>query len=453
MSHFLRDDRVMSRRTLLRGAGVALALPLLEAMHPRRARAAAGVTAKRFVSIFTANGTLYPKWVPTGTETNFTLSPILAPLEPHHADLIVVAGLTQQGGGGDGHQNGIGGMLTGQILNPGPFQGGANTGAAGWANGPSVDQKIASVIGGSTKLRSLELGVQVGVADDWGRMVYQAANQPLTPEDNPAQAFARLFGVSGTSPEAFTRARARRKSVLDAVNQQFQSVSTRVGARDRARLDEHATALRDIETRLDAQASPSPACISPSAPAAVPGHLSDNDNFPAIGRLQMDILALALTCDLTRVASLQWSRSVSLTRFTWLTPAINDPHHDLSHRGDDDAPAQDKLLRINTWYASQLAYLLGKLAAAQESDGSRFLDSTLVLWSNELGKGNIHSRALAPYVLAGKAGGALTTGRFLTYAGDLPHNNLLVSVLQAMGISVAKFGKEDWCTGALTGFI
>ena len=162
---------------------------------------------------------------------------------------------------------------------------------------------------------------------------------------------------------------------------------------------------------------------------------------------------MALACDLTRVASLQWSRSVSMTRFTWLTPAITDAHHDLSHHGDDDAVAQDKLLRINTWYAAQLAYLLGKLATAEETDGSRLLDSTLLLWSNELGKGNAHSRALAPYVLAGKAGGALRTGRFLTYTGDPPHNNLLVSILQAMDISVAKFGKEEWCTGALTGLL
>ena len=308
------------------------------------------------------------------------------------------------------------------------------------------------MLGGGTKLRSLELGVQVGSADDWGRMVYQAANQPLTPEDNPALAYGRLFGAAGTTPEAFARLRARRKSVLDAVSTQFQSVAARVGRSDRARLDEHATALRDIETRLDAQVRPSAACTNPTAPATVNG-LNDNDSFPAIGKLQMDILALALTCDLTRVASLQWSRSVSMTRFTWLTPAITDGHHDLSHRGDDDAAAQDKLLRINTWYASQLAYLLGKLASAQETDGSRLLDATLLLWSNELGKGNAHSRQNAPYVLAGKAGGALRTGRFLSYPGDLPHNNLLVSLLQAMDIPVAKFGKEEWCTGALSGLL
>ena len=225
-----------------------------------------------------------------------------------------------------------------------------------------------------------------------------------------------------------------------------------MGTSDRARLDEHASAVRDIEARLDAQARPSAACMDPGKPV-VPDMLGDNDSFPATGRLQMDILALALSCDLTRVASLQWSRSVSMTRFTWLTPTITDGHHDLSHRSDDDAPAQDKLTRINTWYASQLAYLLGKLAAAQETDGTRLLDSTLLLWSNELGKGNAHSRQLAPYVLAGKAGGALPTGRFLTYTGDLPHNNLLVSVLQAMDVSVSRFGKQEWCTGPLTGLL
>lgn len=454
MSFFLPNDRLgLTRRSVLRGAGIALALPMLGAMA-RRARAAtsSGAVPKRFVSMFTANGTIFPKWVPTGTESSFTLSPILAPLEPYHADLVVVSGLYQQGGGGDGHQNGIGGMLTGQMLNPGPFQGGANIGAAGWANGPSVDQKIASVIGGATRLRSLELGVQVGTADDWGRMVYQAANQPLAPEENPAQAYARLFGAAGASPEALARLRARRKSVLDAVSAQFTAVSARVGTSDRARLDEHASALRDIEVRLDAQARPSASCVDPGQPVP-PASLSDNDNFPAIGKLQMDILALALACDLTRVASLQWSRSVSMTRFTWLTPAVTEAHHDLSHRGDDDAAAQDKLTRINTWYAAQLGYLLGKLASIQETDGTRLLDSTLLLWSNELGKGNTHSRQLAPYVLAGKAGGALRTGRFLSYTGDLQHNNLLVSVLQAMDVPVAKFGKEDWCTGALAGLL
>ena len=126
--------------------------------------------------MFSPNGTIPGAWTPTGTETDFTLSPILSPLAPHQADLVVIQGVDQRGGGGDGHQNGIGGMLTGQMLNPGPFAG-VGSAPAGWANGPSVDQRIAEVLGTTTKLRSLELGVQVGAADNWGRM-YLSRGQP-----------------------------------------------------------------------------------------------------------------------------------------------------------------------------------------------------------------------------------------------------------------------------------
>jgi len=349
---------LIPRRTFLRGAGAtAVALPLLEAMHPRSARAAAAAP-KRFVVMFSPNGTIHPNWVPTGTETAFTLSPILAPLGPHQADLVVIDGLYQQGAGGDGHQTGIGGMLTGQGLNPGPFQGGANSGTSGWAAGISVDQQIAATIGGSTKLRSLELGVAVLRADNWSRMVYAGSNQPLPPEPSPLGAYTRLFGASSASPAELVRIRARRRSVLDAVLGQFNAVSTRVGAADRARLDAHATSIRTIETRLDAQAIAGTSCRDPGVPALPAGDVTANDNFPAIGTLQMDLLAMALACDLTRVASLQWSQAVSQVRFTWL--GIRDSHHELSHLSDDDTAAVDKLTRINTWYATQMAALMTK---------------------------------------------------------------------------------------------
>ena len=152
----------------------------------RWCRAAPGRPASptRFVVMFSPNGTIPAQWTPTGTETNFTLSPILSPLAPHQDKLVVIQGVDQRGGGGDGHQNGIGGMLTGQPLNSGPFAG-MGSAPAGWPNGPSVDQRIAEVIAAPTPLRSLELGVQVGAADNWGRMIYRAANQPLPPEDDP----------------------------------------------------------------------------------------------------------------------------------------------------------------------------------------------------------------------------------------------------------------------------
>lgn len=444
----------ISRRTILRAAGVGVAVPLLEAMRPagRVARAAGAAAPKRFIVMFSPNGTIYPSWLPVagaGGERDFTLSPILQPLSPLQADLVVVAGLSQQGGGGDGHQNGIGGMLTGQSLNPGPFQGGGNAGASGWAGGISVDQRIAAAIGSSTRLRSLELGVEVVSADNWSRMSYLGSNRPVPPEDSPLHAYERLFAGDAGSPEALALLRARRRSVLDAVAGQFAALSARVGVSDRARLDAHSTSIREIELRLDAQAVASSTCVDPGAPR--PPASSSNDDFPVIGTLQMDLLVLALACDLTRVASLQWSHSVSQVRHTWL--GISEGHHDLSHLPDDDAVAQAKLTQINTWYASQLAYLAGRMAGIPDVDGKRLLDGSLILWCNELGKGNSHSRQNAPYVLLGSAGGALSTGRFLSYAGSPPHNNLLTSLLIAMGIPATTFGKPEWCTGPLAGLI
>jgi hypothetical protein len=162
-----------------------------------------------------------------------------------------------------------------------------------------------------------------------------------------------------------------------------------------------------------------------------------------------DLLVMALGCDITRVASLQWSRSVSNTRFTWL--GIETGHHDLSHHGDDDEAAVEALTSINQWYATQFAALLTKLARVPEGDGT-MLDNTLLLWCNELGKGNTHSRNDAPYVLAGGAGGALEAGRFLEY-DEQPHNDLLVSLLNLMGIDDETFGNPEWCNGPLAGLV
>ena len=439
-------SKPLSRRTLLVGAaGTAVALPWLEAFAPRRALAQSTLP-RRFVVVFTPDG-LLPSWTPTGSERDFTLSPSLAPLAPYQDDLIVIRGLSQQGGGGDAHQNGMGGVLTGAKLNTGPF---AGTGAApaGWASGPSVDQRIADAIGGRTKLRSLELGVQVGQADNWGRMCYRASNQPLPPEDDPAAVYARVFEDLHSDPAVLDRLRGRRQSILDTVAGEYQRVARSLGSSDLQRLDAHLEAVRDVELRLTRASHQSGGtCSDPVLPAV---QKDSNDAYPDVGGLQTDLLVMALACDITRVASLQWSRSVSQTRFTWL--GITDGHHDLSHLGDDDAAGVDKLTRINTWYAEQLASLIAKLKAVPEGDGT-LLDNTLILFCNELAKGNTHSHKDAGYVLAGGAGGSIQTGRFLHYEGDIPHNNLLVSLLQAFGLPDETFGEPEWCSGPLTGLV
>ncbi|HEV8548596.1 MAG TPA: DUF1552 domain-containing protein [Polyangiaceae bacterium] len=436
----------LHRRTLLTGAaGAAIGLPWLEAFAPRHASAATA-GPKRFVVMFAPNG-LLPAWTPSGGETDFVLSPILSPLEEHRADIVVIRGLYQEGGGGDGHQNGMGGMLTGTTLNPGPF-GGMTAAPAGWADGPSVDQRIADGIGVDTKLRSLELGVQVGAADNWGRMCYRAGDQPVPPEDDPAAVYARVFAELHTDPAVLAAERARRASILDTVRGEYTRISAQLGSADRQRLDAHLAAVRDIEERLAKTAAISrPHCSDPSVPALAK---DDNDAFPDVGAIQLDLLAMALACDITRVASLQWSRSVSLTRFTWL--GIDEAHHDLSHLGDDDAAAVDKLTRIEGWYASQLAGLIARLKAIPEGDGT-VLDNTLILFCSELAKGNTHSRQDAGYVLAGSAGGALKTGRFLRLDGTTPHNGLLISLLNAFDVPDRTFGKAEWSNGPLPGLL
>jgi hypothetical protein len=440
----------LSRRTILRGAaGAAIALPWLEAMSPRKAQAA--TPTKRFIVMFSPNGTLPTQWTPTGTETSFTLSPILTPLAPHQGDLVIVEGLLQEGGGGDGHQNGIGGMLTGCPLNPGPFAG-VGAPPAGWATGPSIDQRISQALAAPTPFQSLELGVQVGAADNWGRMIYQAANQPLPPTDDPAQVYATVFSDLHTDPTLLAHLRTRHKSILDAVGAEYARIGGQLGSADKQRLDAHLAAVREIETRLTTSLvdnNPA-ACHDPTVTSfATP---QANDSFPAVGALQMDLLTMALACDLTRVASLQWSRSVSQVRFTWL--GIPDGHHDLSHRSDTDTDAVSKLTQINTWYAQQMADLITRLKNTPDGAGGTLFDNTLLLWSNELAKGNTHSRQDAPYVLAGNAGGGIRTGRFVSYEGQgLPHNNMMVSLLNAMDIPDTTFGKAEWCSGPLTGLL
>jgi hypothetical protein len=443
----LRERRLGRRSLLTSAAGAAIALPWLEAFAPRRA-SARSAAPQRFVVMFSPDG-LLPAWTPSGTEKEFTLSTILSPLAPYQDDLVVIRGLYQEGGGGDGHQNGMGGMLTGTTLNAGPF-GGMQAPPAGWASGPSVDQRIADAIGNETKLRSLELGVQVGAADNWGRMCYRASDQPLPPEDDPAAVYARVFAELHTDPALLAAERARQKSILDAVGSEYARVSATLGSADRQRLEAHLDAVRELELRLTKVGQiGGAACADPAIHAVAK---DDNDAYPEVGALQLDLLAMALACDVTRVASLQWSRSVSQTRFTWL--GITDGHHDLSHLGDDDPSAVDKLTRINQWYMAELAALIGKLAAMPEGDGS-VLDNTVILYCNELAKGNNHSRSDAGYVLAGRGGGVLETGRFLRFdpSQQIAHNGLLVSLLNAFGIADTQFGKPEWSNGPLPGLL
>lgn len=450
----------LDRRTLLRGAGgAALALPFLDAMRGPKvslANSIPGYTAagnpKRFLVVFTPNGTIPSAWTPAEAGRDFTFSRILKPLEPFREKLLVIDGVDQTGSGGDGHQNGMQGMLTGQTLNPGPYAGGDGA-TAGWANGISVDQRIADVIGGETPFRSLEVSVQSGGNENnWNRMSLRGPDEPVPPEQSPFKVYERLFADFSSSPDEAKLKNDRSRVVLDAVQENFRELNKKVGQEDRTRLEQHLNALAEIEERLGKRpAAALDACEAPALGDEV--DVNKNDNFPLVGQLHMDLLTMAMACDLTRVGSLMWNRSVGGARHTWIDPGTTRGHHDYSHDGDTAEDTVEALTKINVWYAEQFAYLLGRLDAIPEGDGT-MLDNTVVFWTNELSKGNSHSRNDQHYVVAGGAD-YFDMGRCIKFDyGDKnapKHNNLLLSFLHSMGIEDESFGKADWCTGPLAG--
>lgn len=430
----------LSRRTVLRGAGAAIALPFLSAMEAR----AQAATPRRLVLVFTPNGTLYDRWAPTAGAGGFTLSRVLSPLEPFKSKLTVLGHVdvaSASHGPGDDHQKGIAHLWTGVDL-----QDGILFGTVDWSTGQSVDQRLADALGQQARLRSLELGVEVARARVYDRTIYRAAGQPLPPLLDPAVVFDTLFGDA--DPVEAAKRRARRKSVLDAVLGEYASLEAKLGPGDRRRLDAHATTIRELEKSLVAVANPGPACVRPATRPSPPP-LTANASYPELGRLQTELLALALACDVTRIASLQWSGASSNVVHSWVGATVD--HHELSHRSDADGAALDTIEAIDRWYAEQFAALLAKLDAAQEGSGS-VLDNSLVIWGNELGRGNVHSHVSVPFVLAGSAGGAVKTNQFLD-ANHAPHNGLLLAALRAFGVMDATFGNPDFCPGVMPGIL
>lgn len=436
----------LNRRHFLRGAGgVAVALPFLGAMSET---ASAAPFPKRFIAFFTGLGQVKSAWAPTGTETNFSLGPVLSPLAKHQSRLLILEGIDMESayhGPGDPHQQGIAQSLSATELEVGNLFPYAcdPTAMVGWGGGISLDQRLANQLGQKTKFPSLELGVQVQYTNVSSRLAYKGASQPVPPEDSPYQLFTRLFGDLTADPQSIQRLRAQRHQVLDAVQDDAKSLAARLGADDKHKLDHHLEAISSIAARLDAPGEIGGVCAVPDVGGEIDVYA--NENYPLMGKLQMDLLAMSLACDLTRVGSLQWTSTQAGKVFSWL--GQTETHHSLSHSTLTDADRQSQLVAIGNWHSQQLAYLMDKLASFPEGTGS-VLDNTLILWCTDIAQGQSHSRRDMPYVLAGGAGGALQMGRYLKYAGD-HHNNLLVSILNAMGVPDTTFGNPAYCTGAL----
>jgi hypothetical protein len=444
----------MNRRQFLRGAvGSAFALPLLSSMGSR-ARAVPTEFPKRLVIFYTPHGIVRKDWLVSGTETAFTLAGIPAALDPLKKDLIVTKNidmLSADYGPGDTHQEGMGAMLGGIALLADPAgSGGIRMDSAtpiGWGGGITVDQFLARSGTAVTKVPSLELGVISDFNQVGGRISYLDANKPVAPTNDPGLVFDRLFADLGADPVGIARIRAERKSVLDGVHKQFARLQTKLSKADLDKINAHAAAVRDLELRLSAPGGlVGGACMKPSRPSVA---ASDVNLYPTIGKLQMDLLVMALTCDLTRIASLMWSHAGPTPQAPWL--GINETHHQLSHAGDLDSDAQTKLSRYKVWYAEQFAYFVKALKAVPEGEGT-MLDNTVVLWCSEISVGNSHSHQDMPFILAGSCGGYFKTGRFVEYPRmdmkGVSHNNLLVSLCHAMGrTDVKTFGNPAYCSG------
>ncbi|MSP71998.1 MAG: DUF1552 domain-containing protein [Myxococcales bacterium] len=436
---------MISRRTLLRGAGgLALAMPLLQIL-PGRANAAPSFP-KRFIVVFNPNGTLKERWSPQGTESNFTLPQITAPLERHKSRCVFFDGVDNQVadvGPGGPHNRGMATVLTGEIILEGPFADGDGQ-RAGWAGGISVDQFIAKELNAQTRFKSLELGVRAIENEPRARISYLGPDQPLPPENNPVNVWQRLFSPIDQDPEILRKTVVQRRSVIDLVLGDFQRLNRKLATEDRQKLSNHLDSVRDLERRLEISADGPMLCTRPGRPADL--DVASEDNFERVARQQIDLMVLALACDLTRVASLEFSSAVNALRFTFMGLRDQDGHS-LSHAGDQSTDLQDQWALMLTWYNEQVAYLLDSLAAVPEGEGT-LLDNTLVLCCNELSRGNSHAHDSIPFILAGGAGGALRGGRHLVFAGE-SHNNLLLSTCHLMGVEAERFGNPDFNTRPL----
>lgn len=432
-----------TRRQFIRDLGLsAAALPFVLNL-PSLAFANQAKRKQRVIFMFSPNGVVRKNFWPDTFGTNYELKEILSPLAPFKNRMMMLNGLsTLVRGDGDGHMRGMGCLLTGIELFPGNIQGGSNS-PAGWSKGISIDQEIKNFLQNDpttrTRFGSLEFGVMVPErADTWTRWSYAGANKPVTPIDDPYQMFNKLYGRA-KDQEALG-------SVLDDITEDLKKVQSTVSAADKRLIEEHTTFVREMEEEL----KQTKLAGSHPVPVLEPGVRKDNDNIPQISKVQIDLMVNAFAADFARVASLQYTNSVGQARMRWL--GINEGHHTLSHEGNDKLPAQEKLTKINKWYAEQLAYMAKRLAETPEPGGNgSLLDNTTIIWTNELGEGNSHSLDNVPYVLVGN-GLNFKMGQAITYPRRTAHNRLLMSLAHAFGHGVKSFGNPNFCgDGALTG--
>ncbi|MCI0572588.1 MAG: DUF1552 domain-containing protein [Myxococcaceae bacterium] len=425
----------LPRRTFLRGLGATMALPLLEQMMPgvARAQALGKPPARRLVVLYVPCGIHMEAWTPAKEGSGYALTPILQPLAPMREHVLVVTGLANAPAypdGGAPHEGGTGSFLTARKILPGGRIG----------NGVSMDQVAAKQLGQDTPYPSLELGLDgsaSGVCEGGyscaylNNIAWASETLQLSKEVNPQALFARLFGASGQSGDGLARRRRRHQSVLDTVREDAQRLNARLGLNDRRRMEEYLTGVRELERRMT-QLDAAPAC-TPGAPPSPVVDIRDHT------RAMLELMVLALKCDMTRVITFMMGNGASSRRFPFL--GYSGQHHALSHHQNDPEKIA-AIVDINTWEVSQLASFLQRMSTSTEPDGSTLLESSVVLFASEMGDGNTHDRRNIPVLLAGRAGGQLHPGRHLRVPSGQPLASLYLSLLGMLGVHVGSFGED-----------
>jgi len=429
--------RALSRRAVLRGAGAALALPLLESMIPAGAARAADAAPRRFGAIYVPHGAVMTHWLPSATGDAFELPPTLAPLAPFRDRLNVVSGLAlplaygQDASAGANHTRSSAVFLTG-----------AKPGVGAEAElGISLDQVVARHIGQATPLPSLELSIEDGSLSCGAGLscayrntiAWQGPKSPLPMENNPQVMFERLFGDGTTSEERDAR-RSQAKSLLDSVLAQSKTLERRVQASDRARLDRYFTDVREIERRIELAAKQTSSGLDlPDAPTGIP------EDFATHVKLMFDLQVLAWQADITRVATLMFAQEVSNAVFA--DSGIREPFHNLSHHSNV-ADNIAKLAQLNRYHVQTFGYLLKKLAETPDGDGT-LLDHSLLLYGSGMSNSNQHDHDPLPILLAGRAGGALRGGRHIAVPKGAPLSNLQLALLHQLDVPADAFGDSQ----------
>ena len=456
MSNIIKSGPKLSRRRVLKGMGVGLALPWLEAMGPLSTWAeglnkgnSESLLPNRMAFLYVPNGKKMEDWTPQTEGNGFQLTKLLKPLQRVKDKTLILSGLTADkaranGDGGGDHARALAAFLTGAQPR--------KTDGTNIRAGISVDQAAAFNLGKRTRLPSLEIGIDrgsmAGNCDSGYSCVYsstmswRSATQPLPKVVNPKLAFERLFS---SLPDEERMARdASRKSILDFVQEDKRDLSRQLGRNDVRKLDEYFSATRDIEQRIEqAETLPpiqSPDYTIPDYPKGIPSDYQEHL------RIMADLIVLAFQADVTRIVTFVMANEGSNKPYPFI--GVSEGHHDLSHHRNDEAK-KAKIGQINLFHTQQLAYLLERLDAIAEGEGS-LLDHSMIVYGSGNSDGNRHSHHDLPILLAGRGCGMLRSGRHIRYATETPLNNLWLSMLNRMDIDLAQLGDSTGCLPELS---